>query len=98
MEFAGSKSDICLVPLLRFDDRFRERFKLPGLQQRELATSSEEALQAGRCQRTTHADGRPFWSYTWQSPVQNLVPQGDAPVQAQASRNSSTNEHRLPAA
>jgi hypothetical protein len=98
MEFTGSKSDIFLVPLLRFDDRFRELFKLPGLRQREFATSSEEDFQAGRCQRTTHADGRPFWSYTWQSPVQNLVPQGDAPVQAQANRDSSTREQHLPAA
>jgi len=104
-------SNMFPVPLPRIDVSLRELFKLAGAPQGGSKTGSSSSTGAssnrvsdtelsppGRCQRTTHPDGKPFWSYTWQSSTQNLAPQEDPSVQAQQNRNASAGEQHRPAA
>ena len=73
---------------LGLDSRIRELyFKLARLREREVSNylTSQEAPQAPRCRRTTHADGTPFWSFEWQHSAQTLAQQPDTdtpPVQS----------------
>jgi len=40
----------------------------------KLARPGYQEPQEGRCQRSTHPDGRVFWSFTWSPPVQKTMP------------------------
>jgi hypothetical protein len=75
------RSDIRCVPLRRIDNRIRELcFKVLRDRKGEPETglsAPDQPPQLGRCQRSAQPDGRPFWSFTWQYPRQNIVSQRD---------------------
>jgi hypothetical protein len=65
---------------LSLDSRIGKfRFKVAGLRpsQPDPASAWTANPPQGRCLRSVQPDGRPFWSYTWQQPAQNVVPQRD---------------------